>query len=419
VAPRHLAIVLPNTGAFDSRTYRLARDAAARGHLVTVYARLPRVGEADPLGIGGNALAALEGVTYRAVAVDRTALVPGLLRAPASVIGRFVGRLLPGGLRRIIGVMLDTAAHGRATEGQAQPADAWHAMGMLALPVALRLRRRHGGKVVYDSREIYIEARNLARLPGPARWLVARWELGRARQADILLTVNEACRRMLRRRFGRDLVVAYNCPDTPTTPIARGHRLHERLGLADDTAVILYHGAISPGRGIEQLIEAIVLVPDAVLAIMGYGEDEAALRAKLAANPNDRVRLLPPVPPSEVLVWVASADVAAMPIQPTTRNHRISTPNKLFEAMTAGVPVVASDMPGMRPIVRAAGCGVLVEPRDPQAIAAGLRQILDLLPAERAAMGDRGRAAIGDRFGWARQRDAILGAYAEATGLPW
>ena len=50
--------------------------------------------------------------------------------------------------------------------------------------------------------------------------------------------------------------------------------------------------------------------------------------------------------PTELLDWVAAADVVAMPIQPSTLNHRLTTPNKLFEALAAGVPVVASDLPG-------------------------------------------------------------------------
>ena len=62
-----------------------------------------------------------------------------------------------------------------------------------------------------------------------------------------------------------------------------------------------------------------------------------------------------------------------MPIQPTTLNHRLTTPNKLFEAMAAGVPVVASDLPGMAAIVRETGCGLLVDPTDPAAMAAADR----------------------------------------------
>src|SRR5438128_690851 len=79
----------------------------------------------------------------------------------------------------------------------------------------------------------------------------------------------------------------------------------------------------------------------------------------IAASPApDRIHVLPAVAPADLHDWVASADVVAMPIQPSTLNHRLTTPNKLFEAMAAGVPVVASDLPGMATIVTETGCGV-------------------------------------------------------------
>jgi len=130
-------------------------------------------------------------------------------------------------------------------------------------------------------------------------------------------------------------------------------------------------------RGIEQLIDAIRDVPDATLVLLGYGELEGWLRERAAADATNRIAVLPAVPPAELIGWVASADVAAMPIQPTTLNHRLTTPNKLFEAIAADVPVVASDLPGMATIVRETGCGRLVDPRDPAAIAAAVRAVLD------------------------------------------
>ena len=75
-----------------------------------------------------------------------------------------------------------------------------------------------------------------------------------------------------------------------------------------------------------------------------------------------------------------------MPIQPSTLNHRLTTPNKLFEAMAAGVPVVASDLPGMATIVRATGCGLLCDPADPASIATALRAILDAPDEERTGV---------------------------------
>ena len=110
---------------------------------------------------------------------------------------------------------------------------------------------------------------------------------------------------------------------------------------------------------------------------------------------------MPAVPPAELLDWVASADIVAMPIQPSTLNHRLTTPNKLFEAMAVGVPVVASDLPGMAPIVAETGCGVVCDPTDPAAIADAIRSIFGL-PAARAG-GD------GERVPWRPPRGRTRG----------
>ena len=72
-----------------------------------------------------------------------------------------------------------------------------------------------------------------------------------------------------------------------------------------------------------------------------------------------------------------------MAIQPTDTNHRYTTPQKLFESMAAGVPVVASDLPGMAQIVRATGAGVVCDPTSPHAIAEAITQVMTVHPAER------------------------------------
>ena len=108
-----------------------------------------------------------------------------------------------------------------------------------------------------------------------------------------------------------------------------------------------------------------------------------------------------------------------MPIQPSTLNHRLTTPNKLFEAMAAGVPVVASDLPGMAAIVRETGCGLLVDPTDASAIAAAISSLLDAPVAERDAMRKRSLAAHRSTYNWESQAAILLGEYGRLTGRPW
>jgi glycosyltransferase involved in cell wall biosynthesis len=223
------------------------------------------------------------------------------------------------------------------------------------------------------------------------------------------------------RRFGvaRPLVLL-NCPPRPIAPPARVRRISAALGLPDDRQIVLYHGGFSPGRGIEQLIDAIGQVPEATLVLMGYGSLQATIEARVAAAELvDRVRVLPAVPQEELIAWIAGADVAAMPIQPTTLNHQLTVPNKLFEAMAAGVPVVASDLPGMAPIVRETGCGLLVDPTDPVALAVAIRTVLDAPPDQRAAWRRGGLEAVATRYSWEHQVPLLLAALERLTGNPW
>jgi glycosyltransferase involved in cell wall biosynthesis len=328
-------------------------------------------------------------------------------------------------VRRLAAIALTVRSQRLASRPVAPPADLVHAMAYMGIPVGLDLGRRDRAPVVYDARDIYVEARNIARLPGPARRLFGRVERRWARQAGRVMTVNQAYAEVMAARFGLGLpAVVMNCPYRPPSAAAavdRPRRFHERLALAATDRVVLYHGGLADERGIDQLIAALPSLPgEAHLVLLGYGPRSAALAAE-AERPihGGRLHVLPAVPPAELIEWVASADVAAMPIQPSTLNHRLTTPNKLFEAMTAGTPVVAADLPGMASIVRETGCGVLCDPTNPAAIAAAIRTILDAPSSERVAYGERGLAAARGTYSWETQFEVLLAEYGGLTGRPW
>lgn len=441
IVPQRAVLVLPSTAEFDSRTYRIASALAARGHTVTVLARWKEGlahSERHPAGyaierVAVDALDALPGARLAArllhvVAPSRSAIGTGSGatapvhggRSPAEARPRSPGGRLFGGFRRL-SILLIIRSQAVATRRIAPPADVYHGMAYMGVPVALDLARRHGGRVVYDARDIYVDAANLARLPRWLRRLIGWRELGWARRVNRVFTVNRPYAEVMARRWRIALpAIVMNCSYRTVPPTPREHRFHDVLGLPPDQRIVLYHGGFSRDRGIEQLIAAIPAVPGATLVLLGYGSLQAELEA-IAADPatGGRVRVLPAVPPTELLAWIASADVVAMPIQPTTLNHRLTTPNKLFEAMAAGVPVVASDLPGMAPIVRETGCGVLVDATDPQAIAAALRAVLATPPDEMAAWRERCSAAARETYNWERQLELLLAEYGRLTGKPW
>ncbi len=465
--PQRLTLVLPSTGEFDSRTYRIASAAVARGHTVTVIARWkPGLLDAEehPAGYrilrvpfspieglplpglvraGRAAARRLRAVSTRTpyrppvdpmaamrASVARAAASPG--SAPvtrsaddgpggaddgvprSSLPGRLVGTIV-----RRLAIPLTIRSQGRFAAQVAPPADLYHGMAYMGIPIALRLARRDRAKVVYDARDIYMDAANLARMRGPMRWFIARAERRWAHAADRVITVNQPYAEVMAGRFGvPEPLIVMNCAYRYAVPSPRPRRFHEALPLDAATRVVLYQGGFSRDRGIEELIEAIPAIPGAVLVLMGYGSLEEQLRAE-ASRSAGRICVLPAVPPTELLAWVASADVVAMPIQPTTLNHRLTTPNKLFEAMAAGVAIVASDLPGMAPYVREAECGVLCDPTSPADIARAVRAILDAPPDARAAFGRRGLAAAHERYNWEAQVAGLFVEYGRLTGSPW
>jgi glycosyltransferase involved in cell wall biosynthesis len=467
VVPQRLILVLPSTGEFDSRTYRIATTCIARGHSVTVIARhkagLPWR-EEDPAGFTLiRVLATAEdGMPFRRLVraarvvarrveafltrrpyrppgtprdgaagappppgsgiVGAAATAKGVTDSPAETARRVPPHVRVWmGLYRRLAIPLQIRSHRRNARRDAPRGDLVHGMAFMGIPVALTVGKRDGVPVVYDARDIHLDARNLARMGRPARWLLGRTERGWAEAADRVVSVNDAYADVLASRWSIERPrVVLNCSYRFRPPSPKRRLFHEALGLPDGRKVVLYHGGLFPWRGIEQLVEAIPHVPDATLVLMGYGILEPTLRA-WAANPamGGRIQVMPAVPPAELHDWVAAADVAAMPIQGDTLNHRLTTPNKLFEAMAAGVPAVVSDLAGMSAIVRDAGSGILVDPTDVPAIAAAIRQITSLPDDQWQAWRERCVAAAHARYNWETQAEKLLDEYTALTGKRW
>jgi glycosyltransferase involved in cell wall biosynthesis len=433
--PPSLVLLLNNPFVSDSRSWKVARSLAAAGWSVTVVARrgegLPereardgfvvvRVAQPQPLAwlpsprlpeADRGAVLSAPDPTASPAGPDRA----GPTRFRSSVIA-IVGRPIQA-VRYLLLARRWADRIGAVVPG----ADVWQAEGLITLPVALALRKRRGGRVVYDVRDLQVESSRFARLPGPWRRLLARRERAWARSADAVLTANLPYADVLVRALGVQPVVIYNGPlmvsagaNAAEGDVIGPIPVRERLGLARSTRIVLCLGNVAPGRGVEQLCRAIADVPEAVLLVVGPG---GAFRDRLASEASTmpaagRIHFLPEVPPDEIPAWTAAADVAAMAIQPTTLNHRLTTPTRLFDAMGAGVPVVASDLPGIAAIVRGTGCGVLCDPTDPGAIAAALRDVLDGPPERRLAFREAALAAASGPYAWERQVARLLEVYA-------
>jgi len=319
----------------------------------------------------------------------------------------------------------------RTAAAAAPKADVYHGHDLTGLPAAVRAQAAKGGMVVYDSHESFMDSGSNVNRPRWAKWILRRFEGRQAMHAVALVTVNRSLGELLGSLLGIPrVVVVYNTPARWEPPSAPPDLLRRAAELPPGTPIALYHGAFSPHRGLEELAEAVLLPGmEAVHAVfLGYGSLEATLR-EMAEDQRfgGRLRVLKAVHPDVLPAWVASADVGVMAIQASTLNHRLSSPNKLFESIGTGLPVVVSDFVEMRRIVLDdpdGPLGAVCDPADPASIASAIRSILDLDPAERADLRARCLRAAHDRWNWETESSKLVELYASladevaAAGTP-
>lgn len=158
----------------------------------------------------------------------------------------------------------------------------------------------------------------------------------------------------------------------------------------DGTPRILYAGQLYPWKGVDVLVEALAEVPDARLVILGGIDQEGDLhriRALVASlGLNARVELPGTVPQAQVAAELEQASVVAVPFLKSAMTERHTSPIKLFEALAAGRPIVATDLPATREVLQDGRDALLVPPGDARLLAAAIRRLLaDRALAERLA----------------------------------
>jgi glycosyltransferase involved in cell wall biosynthesis len=297
----------------------------------------------------------------------------------------------------------------RTLERELAPADLYHSCGILPLAAALAARdrdRRAGrpSQVIHDVIDITTESNNVVGVPRPIRWMLVWREARWSRSADAHVAVNDAFadRAVAHWHLKRRPTVVANYPEPWTASAVRPERIREATGLPASTRICLFWGRLGPYVGLDQAAEAVLLVPDTALVLLGFGRGWQGSVAR-DADPRYAGRhfTLPAVHPDELPAWVASADVALCTLPPMSFNQRFTTPNKFLEAMAGGTPVVLGpDLPTMEGIMRREGIGAVARSMDPTDIAAAIREVLERPAEARAAWRNRIAATARARYSW-------------------
>ncbi len=402
--PRAVCLVA-NAAAPYSRSLRVARSLTEAGWDVEIAA----------VAGGGLPTEDLDGGV-----VTRRYLPSGSLR-------RWVGQppppRPPTRLLQILALNLDKVlkvalwplhvqAWWRTLRRELPAADLYHAFGILTLPVALDLagaakRAGRRGLVVYDVIDAILDSNNYARVPGPILARYRRAEAGWVRRADAVVTVNEPladhCRALW--LFRERPTVLLNCQPRWTPPAVRPDLIRKVAGLPAERRIALFIGKLGRQRGLEVAAEAVLRSRDTALVMIGETVNQewaVALEAK-SHEPrfSGRHVVLPPVHPDAVRSWAASADVSIIAVPANSLNQRLSTPNKFWESLAAGTPVVIGrELEVMRAIVERDGLGAVADPMDPDDLAQALAAVLDQSPEAIAAMRARCLAVTRDHYNW-------------------
>lgn len=376
--PTRVTMLLRNPFTADSRVEKEAGSLTAAGYEVTVVA------EGRP---GLPERASRDG--YEVLRVPR-----GPARLPGQRMCQYRSRL----------VAALEATH----------PDVLHAHDSDALDAVWRVAYATDRPFVYDAHELWLGQENRGRSAlyhGLFRawyWWLQRRIVPRA---AAVLTVSPPIADRLERTYRVPVTLVPNYPVVGPLPAALD--LRERLPepVPIDAPLVLYLGNLQPGRGLDELVTALADVPGAVLVCMGATDMPPALAARIAeVGVGGRVRTVPPVPPDEVVAWAASATVGVALATPISENNRLSLPNKLFQCMAAGIPVLANDFPHMRDIVEGSRAGLCVDPTDSAAISAALRRLV-ANSAEAAEMGRHGAEAVRARYHWGVSERALLEVY--------
>ena len=282
-------------------------------------------------------------------------------------------------------------------------ADIYHFHDPELIPIGLLLKH-HGKRVIYDVHED-APRQNLSKsyIPAvfrrPIALMIGALEAISARRFDGVVTSTP----YINKRF---LELGANAVNVNNYPLA------SELYAADDQwknkkKAVCYVGGIAGIRGAFEMVEAIGKTKYRLLLA---GDFEAGLEDKLKQTPGWRqMEALGFVDRDGVRATIGRSMAGLVVLHPTI-NYIDALPVKMFEYMSAGIPVIASNFPLWREIIEGAECGICVDPLNPEEITKAIQFIIEH-PAEAEQMGKNGRRVVEERYNWGMEEKKLLGFY--------
>jgi hypothetical protein len=242
-----------------------------------------------------------------------------------------------------------------------------------------RVARRCGARIIYDAHDFYSGIIPLADMPPYRRHYIEptlNWlERQCVAEADGIVTVGEGVADLMLNRFGRRPTVVQNAHDRRLDTAPR-IGLRQMLELSANNTLLVTVGNRKIGQAVTEAVAALAFLPETVhLALIGKGY-ESALADAAACGVAGRVHAIEPVSPTEIVPFIRDADIGLVLYWPYSENFRNALPNGFFQVVSAGLPLIHGGLPEISRVCAEKSIGRQVELRQPERIAAALREWL-------------------------------------------
>ena len=289
--------------------------------------------------------------------------------------------------------------------------DAVHCHDLDTLPLGFVLGKLKRKPIVYDAHESFPDMLE-GSVPGPVRRGLVWLENFLIRRIDLLITVGEKLRRHFAERGARRSVVVGNWKRL--TDFSRTDRQNQevrrRLGIPDGALTVVCITQLLKDRKLEELLEAAEMSPNVYVIVGGKGILESMVATVAASNP--RIKFVGFVSGQQIADYTCAADVVYYGFDPQNPNARFSAPNKLYEALAAGRPLITGDFGEIAEVVREAGCGIVL----PVYSAGEVRKAFEALVDRglRARMAEKAGSCGRTSLNWEKGEETL---YREYSGL--
>jgi glycosyltransferase involved in cell wall biosynthesis len=253
--------------------------------------------------------------------------------------------------------------------------DRIHANDLDTLLPAYLVSKLRNKTLVYDSHEVFSEVPEIQ-----DRWVKKVWlalENSILPKLKSFITVNPSIAAFYGDKYNRDDIhVIRNIPEKKEIKKLKSRK---ELDLPDDRFIIIVQGAgINVDRGTEEVLHSLKYSDDILLLIVGSGDAIPGLK-KIAKKENleEKVRFISRMPYEQMMQYTMNADLGITVDKPTSLNYKLSLPNKIFDYIRAGIPVLASNLVEVARIVNQYNVGIVIPEVEPKAIAAAIQKFRD------------------------------------------